>query len=83
MKVSEVFSSPAQSISSNAMVSEAAIKMKKFDLGFLPVLEYCDFVGVLTDRDIVVRAVAEEKDTKTTVVKDVICTGIFSCSDEN
>ena len=80
MKVSEVFSSPAHAISSSAMVSEAAEAMNKYDVGILPVLEYSSVVGVISDRDVVVKVVAAGKEPVMTVVKDIMNPEVFSCS---
>ncbi|MBN2316272.1 MAG: CBS domain-containing protein [Sedimentisphaerales bacterium] len=80
MKVSDVMNSSVHSISSSAMLSEAAQRMKKYDVDFLPVLEQNSIVSVLTDRDVVIWAVAEGKDPNMTPVKDIISPGIFSCS---
>jgi CBS domain-containing protein len=80
MKVSEVMNTSVHAISSSAMLSEAAKRMKKYGVGLLPVLAQNSIVSVLTDRDVVVRAIAEGKDPKMTPVKDITNFGIFSCS---
>jgi len=83
MKVREIMSSHVQRISSSQMVSEAAERMKTFDVGALPILEDNKIVGMLTDRDIVVRAVAAGLDPKMTVVKDVFTPEVLCCSEED
>ncbi len=83
MKVREIMSSHVQQISSSAMVAEAAEKMNTFDIGALPVLENNTIVGILTDRDIVIRTVAAGLDPKTTVIKDIITPGIFCCCEQD
>jgi CBS domain-containing protein len=52
-------------------VTEAAQAMKEQDVGSLPVVEGESLVGIVTDRDIVVRAVAEGVDPRTATVGDV------------
>ena len=52
-------------------VMEAARTIKEQDVGSLPVVEDGRVVGIVTDRDIVVRAVAEEVDPRTATVGDV------------
>jgi len=79
MKVSEMVSSPAHAISSSAMIREAAEAMQRFDVGILPVLEYSNVAGVVTDRDIV-GAAAAGKDPALTVVKDIMSPEVFFCS---
>ena len=66
MKISNVMSRDVQLIKPEDTVADAAKLMKKIDAGLLPVTEDDRLVGMITDRDIVIRAVAEGKgpDTK-------------------
>jgi CBS domain-containing protein len=41
-------------------VYEAAVKMKDLDVGIIPVVEHGQLVGLITDRDLVVRGIAEK-----------------------
>ncbi|PZR83502.1 MAG: CBS domain-containing protein [Candidatus Aeolococcus gillhamiae] len=52
-------------------VREAARRMRSADIGDVIVLEHGRLQGVLTDRDIVVRVVAEERDSEVTVCGQV------------
>src|SRR6266511_2824148 len=52
-------------------LAEAAQLMKSEDIGSLPVVQEGQLVAVLTDRDIVVRAVAESADPSATKVGDI------------
>jgi CBS domain-containing protein len=52
-------------------LAEAARVMKSEDIGSLPVLQEGELVAVLTDRDIVIRAVAESADPSATMVGDI------------
>jgi len=58
-------------------LTEVAALMRDGDMGALPVVEDGKLVGIVTDRDIVVRAVAENKDADTPI-GDVMTTEIFS-----
>jgi CBS domain-containing protein len=58
----------AQRISSSAMVSEAAHRMKVLDVDRLPVVEDNEIIGVITDRDIA-RAASAGRNLTTTPVK--------------
>jgi CBS domain-containing protein len=53
------------------LLGEAAQLMKSEDIGALPVVEKGRLVGVLTDRDIVVRVVAEGRDAQSVQVGDI------------
>lgn len=58
-------------------MQEVAILMRDGDMGSLPIVEAGKLVGMVTDRDIVVRAIADAKDF-TTKIGDVMTTEIFS-----
>lgn len=59
MKLREIMTAPAQSIDSNASMQDAARKMKECNVGMLPVMSGDRCVGVVTDRDLVVRGLSE------------------------
>jgi CBS domain-containing protein len=70
-KVHEVMTERPRCVSPETPVSEAARLMESEDVGSLPILDGDQLAGVVTDRDIVVRAVAKEKDPKGMPVRDV------------
>ncbi len=71
MQLKEIMTPAVDSISVGRSVSEAAQIMRRLDVGFLPVLDQ-HIVGVITDRDIVVRCLAEGKDARETPVEAVM-----------
>ena len=77
-KISEVMSTDVHVISPDATIEEAAQEMRDGDFGLLPVAEDEDeqLLGVITDRDIAVRAVAEGKDPDTPVA-EVMSEGVI------
>ncbi len=60
-------------------VMDAAEKMKELNVGAIPVFKNDKVVGIVTDRDIAIRAVAEGKDPKDTPVMDIMSTNVVSC----
>jgi len=61
-------------------VQLAAQKMREHDIGFLPVCDEADrVVGVLTDRDIVLRACADDKSMSATLVESVMSPDVIAC----
>ena len=70
-RVHEVMSDRPRCVTPDTPVAEAAQLMESEDVGSLPVLEGQRVVGVVTDRDIVVRAVAKGKDPKGMPVREV------------
>src|SRR5437667_5269949 len=61
MKISSVMSRDVQLIKPDDTIRSAAALMKKIDAGLLPVTENDKLVGMITDRDIAIRAVAQGK----------------------
>jgi CBS domain-containing protein len=61
MNVSSVMSRDVQLVTPDKSLRDAAILMKKIDAGLLPVTEHDKLVGMITDRDIAIRGVAEGK----------------------
>ena len=55
----------------SATLVDAAKVMAREDIGPVPIVENGRLVGIVTDRDIIVRAVAEGRDVTSTTVKDV------------
>ena len=64
-----------------ASVREAALMMKQTDSGVLPVGDSDRLVGMITDRDIVVRAVADRK-WADILVRDVMTPEVHYCFDD-
>nr|WP_231619467.1 MULTISPECIES: CBS domain-containing protein [unclassified Fictibacillus] len=60
-------------------VYEVAVKMKQDNVGVIPVCENDQIIGVITDRDIVVRGVAEKR-PGSTKVSDVMSDNLFTGS---
>jgi CBS domain-containing protein len=63
-------------------LKSAAALMRDGDLGLLPVGENDRLIGTLTDRDIVISAVAEGKDPNSTAVRDAMSEGIAYCFED-
>jgi CBS domain-containing protein len=72
MQLQEIMTPGVEVISPDATIQEAAQKMQRLDVGPLPVCDGDQLVGMLTDRDITVRAVAEGCDPTTTTVREVM-----------
>ena len=70
-KVHEVMTDRPRVVTPETPVSEAAQLMKNDDIGSLPILDGEQLAGMLTDRDIVIRAVAEGKDPRGMPVREV------------
>ncbi|MDG5816010.1 CBS domain-containing protein [Chitinispirillales bacterium ANBcel5] len=81
MDVFEIMTRNVDSLPSNYTVLDAAKKMRTLNVGVLPVTEEGHVVGMITDRDIVVRAISEELNPGNTSLKEVMSREIFSCKE--
>ena len=83
MKLSSIMTGGIETIPPQASLAEAARKMASQDIGSLPVCaEPRCVVGIITDRDITVRAVARGMDPNQTRVEEVMTRDVLSCSSE-
>ena len=74
MQVKDVMTKDVEIIAPDSTVMEAAQKMKELDIGPLPVCDGDKVVGMITDRDITIRAVANGLDVATTQIQDILGT---------
>ncbi len=69
MKISQIMTNKVSSVNPNSTIKEAASIMKELNVGSVPVCEGKKPVGIITDRDIVIRNVANDGDINTPVSK--------------
>ena len=67
MRVSEIMSRDVRVASPRQSIQDAAVIMAEIDAGIVPVGEHDHLVGMVTDRDIAIRAVAKGKGPTTTI----------------
>ncbi len=79
MKVAELMATTVEFVEPDATLQEAAALMGELDVSALPVGTPEDLKGIITDRDILYRAVAEGKDPRRTSVIQVATKQVFSC----
>jgi CBS domain-containing protein len=72
MKVKEIMTRDPACVAPDATLGEVATLMKQEDCGSIPVARDGKLVGIVTDRDIVVRGIAAGKDARTTKVSEVM-----------
>jgi CBS domain-containing protein len=83
MKVSQAMSRDVETVRSNQSIKDIAQQMYKLGIGYFPVCDKGRLVGILTDRDITCRVVAEERDPGTTKVRDVMSKAVAYCFDDD
>lgn len=72
MSLSEFTRKPVITISPEATIHKAALLMKEKNLGCIVVVDKNFPIGILTDRDITIKAVADSKDLRTTAVQEIM-----------
>ena len=80
MKAQEIMSKNPRSVTPETAIQEAARLMKEEEVGVLPVVESASskrLLGVITDRDITVRVVAEGRSSAS--VRDAMTSGVKTC----
>jgi CBS domain-containing protein len=81
MKVKEMMHKGAEYVAPNAKLQVIAKKMRDYDVGSIPVCEGGKIVGMVTDRDIAVRALADGQDVSELEAKHVMSEDVVFCRD--
>ena len=79
MKVSEIMTTNVECVTPETTVTELADKMKSLDVGFLAVCEKDRIAGTVTDRDIVIRAIAGGRDLKSIKAREIMSKEVHWC----
>ena len=82
MQLKEIMTPDVERIQKDLTVQEAAQKMKTLNVGMIPVYNGDRLVGMLTDRDITIRSVAEGRDPRTTPVNAVMTPEVVYCFED-
>lgn len=82
MQLREVMSRDVKVVRPEVSIEEAARTMRELDVGPVPVCDGERLIGLLTDRDITIRAVAEGRDPGSTSVRDVMTPDIACCFED-
>ena len=84
MKVKDCMTGEVYCVKPNTTACEIAKLMEKNHIGCVPV---CDeqncIVGMVTDRDIILRSIANNKDVKTTTASEIMTTNICTCNEND
>jgi CBS domain-containing protein len=83
MQIKEIMTKNPEVIQPDAPLQEAAEKMKRLNVGSLPVCDGQELKGMITDRDITVRATARGGDASSTSVRDVMTPDVAYCYEDD
>lgn len=82
MQIKDIMTPAVEVIYPNSTLTEAAGKMRSLNVGSLPVCDLGWLIGMITDRDITIRATAEGLDPNTTLVRDCMSDALVFCFDD-
>ena len=82
-KVKDFMTDQPCTIAPDATLQEAARIMANVDCGFLPVCSKSDVIGIITDRDIVIRAISRGKDPQKEKVLNFMTNDYFGCHEND
>jgi CBS domain-containing protein len=82
MKVKQAMHAGVHWMDPDTSVEELAALMRDHDIGAIPIGENDRLVGMVTDRDIVCRCIAEGLDSATATARDVMTRGTIFCRDQ-
>jgi len=83
LRIKDVMTPQAEVISPDATTEDAASVMKTLDIGVLPVCDEEGLVGILTDRDLVVRVLAATRDPKAVLVGEAMTPSVVYCFEDD
>jgi CBS domain-containing protein len=83
MEVREIMTSNVECLAPEANLKEIAEEMKSLDVGFIPICENDRLVGTVTDRDIVIRAVADGIDINTCKAREIMSREVVYAFEED
>jgi CBS domain-containing protein len=80
MQIKDVMTHGVECVRPMDSIARAAERMRELDVGMLPVCgDHDKLVGMITDRDITVRATAEASDPRGTRISDVMTPNVIYC----
>jgi CBS domain-containing protein len=83
MLVREIMSVGVECVRPQTTLQEAAQKMRQHDVGLLPICDKDRVLGVITDRDITVRATAEGRDSEIATVRAAMTNSAICCLEDD
>ena len=79
--IKQIMSEDCITVTSQNSILDTAMKMRDHDIGFIPVVDGKKLVGVITDRDLVIRGLAENKPA-TAPIQDMLSQQLTTISPE-
>ncbi|MBX3301808.1 MAG: CBS domain-containing protein [Nitrospira sp.] len=81
-QIKDIMTRDVEVLSPDAPVADAAVQMARLNVGSIPVCDGKRLVGMLTDRDLVVRVIAPGREPKMTRIKEVMTEEMHFCYED-
>ena len=81
-QIKEIMTPSVEILSPNATATDAARKMKDLDVGAIPVCDGERLLGMVTDRDLVLRVMAMSRDPEQAKVSEAMTPGLVYCFED-
>ncbi|KGK89698.1 inosine-5'-monophosphate dehydrogenase [Desulfosporosinus sp. HMP52] len=82
MKVRDVMTRQIETVAPSSSVEEIARLMKRNDVGSIPVCEGQKVLGIITDRDIVLKVIADGKNVSSVSAKDIMTSQVITVTSD-
>jgi CBS domain-containing protein len=83
MKVYQVMSRDVETVRPNQSIKNIAQRMGRQGIGYFPVCDKSGLIGIITDRDITCRLVANAQDPAVTKIREIMSKGVAYCRDDD
>jgi len=83
MKVQEIMSTKVETIKPTSSLRATARTLSDLNVGALPVVDNGKLVGIITDRDVSVYAIAKGRDPQSTDVQTVMTKDVYTCNENH
>jgi CBS domain-containing protein len=83
MRVKKIMEKEFETVTPAISIEHAAQVMQNSEVGVLPVKSNGDLLGVVTDRDITIRAVADGRNPRETLVGDIMTRELICVNEDN
>ncbi len=81
MRIHEIMSTKVETIKPTSSLRATARSLSRLNIGALPVVDNDKLVGIITDRDVSVYAIAIGRDPQSTEVQRVMTRDVFTCNE--
>lgn len=83
MKIREIMTQHIETVDADATVRDVAELMRRLDVGVIPVVDQSRVAGVITDRDVCLRCVADNRNANHTPAREIMSSDVRTASEDD